>query len=86
MGIFNDYLGQKDEADEVLDAVESITSISTEEKWVLKKLKYEHHVGHHWSVGYGDTQYVMTSLVYSRKKADSLIMKVLKVLDKKYGY
>ncbi len=71
---------------EVHNAIDSCVSLTDEQKSVLKKLNYEHHVGHYWSVGYGDTEYVMNALGLSRKRADGLIMTVLSKLDRKYGY
>jgi hypothetical protein len=73
---------------DVQNAINSIASFTEDERLVLKQVNYEHHVGHHWSVSYGyrGTAYVMTMLGISRKKADMLLMVVLKVLDRKYGY
>lgn len=78
-------INQKEYFD-VQNAINSIQSFTEDEKSVLKRVNYEHHVGHHWSVNQGDTKYVMTAIGLSRKKADMLLMVVLKKLDKQYGY
>ena len=83
-GLANDDVYKKNEL--IHKIINSIKSFTEDEKSVLLRLSWEHHVGHHWSVGYGDTQYVMTALNLSRKKADMLIMTILKLLDKQYGY
>ena len=75
-----------EKGDLIHKTIESIKGISKNEKAVLMRLSWEHHVGNYWSVGYGDTQYVMDATGLPRKKADALIMIVLNKLDRKYGY
>ena len=63
--------------------LEKSGDITNEEARTLRSLNWVFHRSQKlWSVGYGETKFVMNQLDLSRKKADKLIMKVLNELDK----
>lgn len=82
----NFWNAPRTEADSITDAIDSIPGLTNNEQMVLRKVTWEHHIGHHWSVAKGGTKFVMDTLGLSRKKADALLLKVLDKLDSEYKY
>jgi len=63
--------------------LEKSGELTNEQARALRSLIWVYHKDQKiWSVGHGETKFVMDALDLSRKKADELIMKVLNELDR----
>jgi hypothetical protein len=58
-------------------------SYSRDVKNVLKNVRFVYHVNQNvWSIGHGESKFIMTQLGLSRKKADALVLPVLDKLER----